>query len=435
MTAKDILLYQVGNRGAIERVAASPATFLTGLLLVLITGIPRNYDQIYFLESWRWLYGPLAFSLVSGTWMYFVARTRPAEKINNPFRWRAFMGLFWMTAPMAWIYAIPFERMLPVKEAAANNFLLLGLVSLGRVLLLSRVLSVLQGGAFVRSLFRVLLAASVEAWGVTIFSRNFGMAIMRGMAGMRNAPEEDLAVGLAKTIVFLGWILIPLFGLAVFATKAMSRVEIRPIPNPTIGLPAGRIVGMAALCWVGIAVGPQMEQQKYHRHEKLTRTEGYGAALDYLSSLRREELPPQRRLRPSPYEYEAWWEYPKCFAAMDGAEAPWVSNHFRAGLDTLLENRYIHRKEGMISCLEAIVRLDGNTKWIEARRAKLSRVFESHFDGVSEDPGKPTLGERLKSLGIHAPEQEPSKPEKVSPPNRGSATKARPRTPSQSGGR
>ena len=55
MTTKDILLYQVGNRGAIERVAASPATFLTGLLLVLITGIPRNYDQIYFLESWRWL--------------------------------------------------------------------------------------------------------------------------------------------------------------------------------------------------------------------------------------------------------------------------------------------------------------------------------------------------------------------------------------------
>jgi len=415
MTAKDILLYQVGNRGAIERVAASPATFITGLLLVLITGIPRNYDQIYFLETWRWLYGPLAFSLVSGTWMYWAAKVETVEPQERPSSWFGFMGLFWMTAPLAWIYALPVERALDVKEAAMANLALLGVVSACRVLLLSRVLSVVQGTPFLQSLSRVLFVASAEAWLATLFGRHFSQGLIIGMAGMRNAPEEDLIIRIVAGMFMLGW-LAPALLYVVRESICWPDTQIRAIRSPGVGRPLAVPIGVALGCWVLAAIPPQLEQRRFYQYDQLTRMEGYGAALKYLATLQPGDLPPQRRLRPSPYEYEAWMEYPKCFAAMDGAEPAWVAQTFRQGLEALMLNWRPRSPETVVLCLEAIARIDHDTRWIRARRTNVVRALRAlPLDG-GETNGAPSFRERLEAIGIVMEEPKPSKPAGPSKP-------------------
>ena len=55
MNLRTIASFQLGKRHAIEAVAENRASFVTGLILVLLTAIPRNYDQTYILESPFWL--------------------------------------------------------------------------------------------------------------------------------------------------------------------------------------------------------------------------------------------------------------------------------------------------------------------------------------------------------------------------------------------
>ena len=50
-----------------------------------------------------------------------------------------------MTAPLAWIYAIPVERFLGAYEATQANLWMLGIVSVWRIVLMIRVVSVLFG--------------------------------------------------------------------------------------------------------------------------------------------------------------------------------------------------------------------------------------------------------------------------------------------------
>ena len=51
MTAKTIIQFQFGKRSAIEAIARSKAAFFTGIILVLLTAIPRNYDQLAVSEQ------------------------------------------------------------------------------------------------------------------------------------------------------------------------------------------------------------------------------------------------------------------------------------------------------------------------------------------------------------------------------------------------
>src|SRR3954454_16564748 len=94
--------FQFGRRDAIETVAGSRASLFAGLVLVLLTAIPRNYDQSFFFESPLWLFGPLIFSTFSGTFLFLILYhgfIRPSlddpGSISKAAQWRSFMSLFW----------------------------------------------------------------------------------------------------------------------------------------------------------------------------------------------------------------------------------------------------------------------------------------------------------------------------------------------------
>src|SRR5678815_281742 len=153
MTLATLPLYLTGNRRAILQIAASRWSLLVGFLLVLSGGLARNYDGAYLREEWTvLLHGPIV-STMNALILYSLAfaAMRSDRGVRPPFLSGAlaFLGLFWLTAPMAWLYAIPYERFLSPVQAVEANLWTLAFVSLWRVLLMSRVLAVLYRAAFI----------------------------------------------------------------------------------------------------------------------------------------------------------------------------------------------------------------------------------------------------------------------------------------------
>ena len=144
--------------------------------------------------------------------------------------WLSFMGLFWMTAPVAWIYAIPVERFVDSISAAWANVALLSLVSLWRVLLMTRVIQVTTKAPFFIALVWVLFAACIEVLVVFFFGGGFSRALIAGMGGMRNSPEEEVILGAMGTEFGSAFWLAPVtFLLALFWRPKRLLV---PLPRP-----------------------------------------------------------------------------------------------------------------------------------------------------------------------------------------------------------
>src|SRR4051812_42796131 len=181
-----------------------------------------------------WLIGPLVFSFFSGSFLYgllirgFAKSHLPPENRNET-RWATFMALFWLTAPIAWLYALPVERVLDPYRAAQANIALLSIVSLWRVLLMSRVLAVLLNIPFPRALGWVLVAAALEVILVLFFGSLFGGSISRhilaSMAGMRNAPEEMLLTSVLGFVWTWAWALLLICVISLAARRFRGTAE------------------------------------------------------------------------------------------------------------------------------------------------------------------------------------------------------------------
>ena len=129
MKATMLPRYFLGSRQAILELAASPWTLLVGAIFVLSAGLAREYDgEDLINEPWHAL-RPLGASLASCTTLFLVVHLATLLKLGKGegkppsfFKtWRTFLGLFWLTAPMAWLYAVPYERFMTPVDAIAVN--------------------------------------------------------------------------------------------------------------------------------------------------------------------------------------------------------------------------------------------------------------------------------------------------------------------------
>jgi hypothetical protein len=339
----DIGRFSLGNAAAIRRVATNRAALWTGITLVLLTGIARNYDQIYFLHSPMSLIVPLVFSFFSGSFLYGIlirglAKRHFPEARQNESQWLTFMTLFWMTAPIAWLYAIPVERFFDSYHAAEANIALLGLVSLWRVTLMSRILAVLFEIHFLRAIGWVLIAATLEVIVVLFigifFSGALSRDILRGMAGMRNSPEESLITSVLGTTWKWSWAV--LFITAFLLSMRQLQHQISPLPKLSEGkLPWFSLLALL-LIWSVIAVVPQEEQYRFVTHAGLVDKRNYAGALAYLARHKKFDFPPGKRLEPNPYEYRIWEDLPPTINELTLRTPPWIRevylNHLTATL-------------------------------------------------------------------------------------------------------
>lgn len=336
--------YLFGQAEAIRRVAGSRAALWTGLALVLLTSIARNYDQTLIAEKpFLWFFGSLLFSFVSATWMYLVvyktfARRSSSSlgdlKISESGAWPSFLGLFWMTAPIAWIYAIPVERFLDSVSATHANVALLGIVSLWRVLLMARVLQVTTRAPFLMALSWVLFAASVEVVVLVFFGGTFAKGIMRGMGGMRNSPEEEILMHAMSKAFGVAFLLAPVAFVVSLAWRPKELLQPLPVPSVERMRWSGLVV--AAALWIAVAVLPQRELANTVAVEKLMQDGRPREALNFLAARQPGDFAPARALPPKPFEYEVFTQLPACFGAVQTNDPPWVRALLLAKLDAMM---------------------------------------------------------------------------------------------------
>src|SRR5262249_39609344 len=99
------------------------------------------------------------------------------------------LGAFWMTAPLAWLYAVPYERFLSPHAAVDANLYTLGVVALWRLVLMVRIVEVCSGLRWSGAIFCVLFFSGVLATVAMVAYLALEMSVIPMMGGFREMNE------------------------------------------------------------------------------------------------------------------------------------------------------------------------------------------------------------------------------------------------------
>jgi len=296
VTIRTLFAYLFGSRAAIEKFAVSRWSLPIGLLLVFSSGIARYYDNAYLPAEWTVLLRGIAVSTINSFVLVVLAycfAARGDVKAGFPRMYVSFLGLFWMMAPMAWLYGIPYEHFLTPMGAVNANTWTLGLVSVWRVLLAARVLSVLFGVSAFAMFFPVMLFSDVAMWVATQFAPRPVLDLMGGM----QLTEVERQISSSAMLVQAGTLLmIPLWAIATLVAagfvepkREQAAVGGAPIPKPNALLALGAV----AICgWSVAAAVTQPALRLRHRAEELLQTGRVDDALMEMSTRNRSDYPP-----------------------------------------------------------------------------------------------------------------------------------------------
>lgn len=296
MRIRTLLLYLIGDRQVILDLAADRRALWVGLLFVLSAGFAREYDGEDLLhEPWHLLI-PLGASLCSGSLLFVVACGKVFFRRDDrpPFwpAYRSFLTLFWLTAPLAWLYAIPYERFFSEVGAIQANLLTLALVAFWRVVLMVRVVSVITDLHWASSLPLVLLFADgVALTAVSVMP----IPIITGMGGIRHSAAERWINGIAMVIRIFGGLSIFIWAIGALASWIVSRPTWKVPIAEGAAAPAKSIwavVGASLLVWIPIMPFTQREQQLRWQVERELRAGRIAEGLDFMSAHSPSDFPP-----------------------------------------------------------------------------------------------------------------------------------------------
>lgn len=298
MSVATLLRFLVGQRQAILKIAETPAAVGLGLLLVLSAAFAREYDGEDLLHAPWHLVLPAAASLVTSALLFavvwLVSRGARPQWAVIPITYRSFLGVYWMTAPLAWLYAIPVERFSTAEQATAANLWLLGIVAAWRVALMVRVVLVLYEAKSWQALCVVMLFADTLA---LVLLRLTPLPVFSIMGGIRLSESEQMIqstaffVGAAGVLSFPVWF----FGtIAVAMNKSLSwRTATMVLRDQRRVAPSAWLLGVAALLvWIPLLPLTQPEQQLRREVENDLRGGQIRRALATMSAHDRGEFPP-----------------------------------------------------------------------------------------------------------------------------------------------
>ena len=267
------------------------------LVLVFSAAIARQYDHVYLLKNPGFLVRPLVASFLLASFLYsilLVAFWRNLEPPRPGFRaYVTFLKLYWMTAPMAWLYAIPFERWMGVMDAAVANLWLLGVVSVWRVTLISRVVSVLFNVRWIAACPLVLLFATFPV--LVVGALSVGPTITASMGGVQLPPDERLIDSVFGSLALVAlWGFIPVaIGCSLASYHSRPRWEPRAswLHRSSAGVRVFAILSI--LGWTPILWETQHEQSMRWKVERgLPPRE----AVRLMSESTRDDFPQNWRL-------------------------------------------------------------------------------------------------------------------------------------------
>src|SRR5205823_5833984 len=107
--------YLIGKRSAIEEIASNRSSLTIGFLFCVSAALARHYDGKYFWREPWFLLAPAGASILISAILFLAIYLDTSLKARQilPNIWScylSFLGLYWMTAPLAWLYGIPYER-------------------------------------------------------------------------------------------------------------------------------------------------------------------------------------------------------------------------------------------------------------------------------------------------------------------------------------
>jgi hypothetical protein len=291
-----IFAYLIGRRRAILEIAANRKALVVAALLVLSAALARNYDRASLMhEPWR-LLGPFVASLaISGPLfliIYGFAQWKGMESPGIGRAYVAFLALYWMTAPLAWFYGIPYERFLSPLGATKANLWTLALVSIWRVALLIQVVSVVFDLPLRTALALVMLVADIAALAALYL---VPLPVIHVMGGI--SAEQETVAFIALLVTLLCWAALPLLiGLAAAVARSTRNRPVWRVPStserPAGGVGALAFAGLTLIGWTALLPFTQREQILAHRVEQAYRRSGPTAALAMISAHRRIDFPP-----------------------------------------------------------------------------------------------------------------------------------------------
>jgi hypothetical protein len=415
MTPLTILQFLVGSRSAIERIAACRLAPWLGLIFVFSAALAREYDgQDLMHEPWHLLL-PLAASLGTSFLLYLLLRTvgwfRGAGW--KPFfaGYWSFLGLYWMTAPLAWLYGIPVERFLDEYSATSANLWMLAIVATWRVLLMTRVASVLWSAPFFAVLFPVMLMADTVA---ILLARLTPLPepLFVTMSGTRYASASAaMIMGTVAQVMVLGsctW-LVWLIGTLWVATRREGRWNWSNGPSSAgngIASSLWILASFSVVCWVPALYYTQPEQQLSKRVDQLLRSNQIVEAMSVMSAHSKQDFPP---LWEPPPRITYGEDHPDIvdIAAMlaESETTPWVRQLFLEKFKLHLETE--DDRFGIWSSLE-LPELDRHLKTVEGlpeREQLLASNYQGLIEVIAPKEISTEFRERvLKALGEKAAE-------------------------------
>lgn len=299
-----MIRYLVGGRSAIEPIARSWWSLPIGLVLVLTAGIARNYDGAYLPAEWPVLLHGLVVSFANAVahlmLVYGAARLRSRATPPYVRGCLEFVGLFWITAPMAWACAMPYERFLAPREAVEANLWTLAAVAPWRLAMMTRALLVLHNCRAAPVFFLVMTFADGALLAALALPP---LPVINLMGGIQHVEHDDVlaSAGFATRIwavlSALAWLLGALVGLYWLRPAWMLPMpQEGPLPRQLLGFSAG------ALLPCGLLLPAAQPQQRLRwRAEAPLKSGAIVEGLQEMSGHQRAEIPriwdPPRRLR------------------------------------------------------------------------------------------------------------------------------------------
>lgn len=299
MRASTLPRYLLGSRAAIAEIAQSPWSILYGVVFVLSAGLAREYDGHDLVhEPWH-LLRPFAASLLAGTLLFLLVHVIASIRVSAEERcwpvpaqaWRVFLSLFWMTAPLAWMYAIPYERFLTPVGAVEANLWTLAVVAAWRVVLITRVISVLYHVNPIATFFIVMVFADAVAFTAMQIA---AVPVIDLMGGIRYTAEERLIADAAFQVTILSvysapvWIVGGLCSIAFFRPQWLGNSDFEA-PRHHSGLAITALSSLLIL--IGACALTQPEQVRKREAERLLRDGRVTDALESMSRFRRDDFP------------------------------------------------------------------------------------------------------------------------------------------------
>ena len=203
-----------------------------------------------------------------------------------------FLGIYWCTAPLAWLYAIPVEMFMSPLSATQSNLALLAIVSAWRVWLMTRVVRTLFGTSIVAAWSVVLFFADVVALVAVVVTPKPIISVMGGISH----TDAEMAILTATTMLgFLFRASLPLWLVstaAVAARGAHWRFALAAAVPPTQPTPALRCFAAASvLLWFSVLPITQSQQRLARRVDDGLRAGKLQEAIGEMGKHNRGDFP------------------------------------------------------------------------------------------------------------------------------------------------